>query len=208
MVCASPHIAGPIELILLVASIKTKAYYRPLATRTEYLVVLLTFTLIFIALIEYACHVMPQHKGFGELPNELLNDTASSASVSRDALATKAEVNLMSRRVTLVRYLNTALARNISGGTTQKVNSTSIRDTSTVQSATVASRTGSYYPSSIEMSTSEGTYMSIDVLSTSASSQRGTYMSPGSPGMFDPCQHSNPASEHLQFMGIHTHACR
>jgi hypothetical protein len=85
MVCASPHIAGPIELILLVASIKTKAYYRPLATRTEYLVVLLTFTLTFIALIEYACHVMPQHKGFGELPNELLNDTVSSASVSRDA---------------------------------------------------------------------------------------------------------------------------
>ncbi|TGO39607.1 hypothetical protein BHYA_0051g00480 [Botrytis hyacinthi] len=52
-------------------------YYRPLATRTATLIILLVATLLLIALVEYSCHVIPQHSGFGSTADELVNITRS-----------------------------------------------------------------------------------------------------------------------------------
>ncbi|KAB8300052.1 hypothetical protein EYC80_000290 [Monilinia laxa] len=52
-------------------------YYRPHATRTESLLILLIITLLIIGLLEYSCHVIPQHSGFGSTAEEFVNMTRS-----------------------------------------------------------------------------------------------------------------------------------
>ncbi|TGO57270.1 hypothetical protein BOTNAR_0204g00140 [Botryotinia narcissicola] len=59
-------------------------YYKPLATRTATLIILLVATLLLIALLEYSCHVIPQHSGFGSTADELVNITRSKLD-ERDA---------------------------------------------------------------------------------------------------------------------------
>ncbi|TEY54133.1 hypothetical protein BOTCAL_0242g00030 [Botryotinia calthae] len=59
-------------------------YYRPLATRTPTLTILLVVTLLLIALLEYSCHVIPQHSGFGSAAEEFVNITRAKLN-ERDA---------------------------------------------------------------------------------------------------------------------------
>ncbi|KAK6610928.1 hypothetical protein H4I96_02526 [Botrytis cinerea] len=59
-------------------------YYRPLATRTPTLTFLLVATLLLIALLEYSCHVIPQHSGFGSAAEEFVNTTRAKLN-GRDA---------------------------------------------------------------------------------------------------------------------------
>ncbi|KAF7957735.1 hypothetical protein EAE96_003305 [Botrytis aclada] len=59
-------------------------YYRHLATRTATLIILLVATLLLIALLEYSCHVIPQHSGFGSTAEEIFNITRSKLD-ERDA---------------------------------------------------------------------------------------------------------------------------
>ncbi|KAF7955183.1 uncharacterized protein EAE97_000442 [Botrytis byssoidea] len=59
-------------------------YYRPLATRTATLIILFVATLLLIALLEYSCHMIPQHSGFGSTAEELVNITRSKLD-ERDA---------------------------------------------------------------------------------------------------------------------------
>ncbi|KAF7904360.1 hypothetical protein EAF00_001694 [Botryotinia globosa] len=66
------------------ASSGKNKYYRPLATRTATLTILLVATLLLIALLEYSCHVIPQHTGFGSTADELVNITRSNLD-ERDA---------------------------------------------------------------------------------------------------------------------------
>ncbi|KAF7864228.1 uncharacterized protein EAF02_010196 [Botrytis sinoallii] len=65
-----------LKLTFLALSGKIK-YYRPLATRTATLIILLVATLLLIALLEYSCHVITQHSGFGSTAEELVNITRS-----------------------------------------------------------------------------------------------------------------------------------
>jgi hypothetical protein len=57
-------------------------YYRPFVLRTEFLTSLLIVTLILIALIEYACQVVPGHDGFGDLPSTIMNESRQSLKLS------------------------------------------------------------------------------------------------------------------------------
>src|SRR4051812_48669674 len=57
-------------------------YYRPFVLRTEFLTSLLIITLVLIALIEYACLVVPGHDGFGDLSSSIMNDSRQSLKLS------------------------------------------------------------------------------------------------------------------------------
>ncbi|PQE05114.1 hypothetical protein CJF31_00006094 [Rutstroemia sp. NJR-2017a BVV2] len=128
--------------------------------------VLLVFTFILISLIEYTCHMMPQHKGFGELPNEFLNNSPRSSLGSGDISAIKAEYHLFSQISTPVLTLNTMLARNLSGAESKTINYTSIGDTRTAPSVTI-------------ILTTSGPHMSVGGPIVHASSSHGTYMPVG-----------------------------
>ncbi|KAF7907447.1 uncharacterized protein EAF01_005033 [Botrytis porri] len=60
-------------------------YYKPFATRTTTLIILLVAKLLLIILLEYSCHVIPQHSGFRSITEELVNITrAEEASLSNE----------------------------------------------------------------------------------------------------------------------------
>lgn len=58
----------------LLTSAAAQGYYKPFVTRTPTLVLLVFTTLALIALMEYACHSIPEHTGIGELWN-VVNST-------------------------------------------------------------------------------------------------------------------------------------
>ncbi|ESZ90864.1 hypothetical protein SBOR_8756 [Sclerotinia borealis F-4128] len=74
-------------------------YYRPVATRTGTLAGLLAITLLLIALLEYSCHVIPKHSGFGSTAATLANITRSKLderddSPSRERIARSESISI------------------------------------------------------------------------------------------------------------------
>ncbi|KAF7874897.1 hypothetical protein EAF04_002071 [Stromatinia cepivora] len=136
-------------------------YYRPPATRTETLVTLLIITLLLIALLEYSCHVIPQHSGFGSTAEELVNVTRSNAEPSESPAISPSQSTSFAPMASSIEF---------------------------IPDNTILTAAGSSYPSPKipttipEPTLPRATYLTPST--TTATSYQATYLTPGTGGTF------------------------